>query len=374
MAKETLIPLEVEVTDFGYGPAHGAIVILEACAAWFEPTVWSSGNALEFIRRSLPKIAVREHNSLQTGSFRKFARTARPDSPILTMSRSFASEASAAGRWVCLLDQLDWMWGPDDPPAPSVDLHLVPLWVSDGQRASSDAIPVAPLLSGSFRRPSVCPSVGAAIVGFGGMSMMANVAAADRYASWVLHGVLPVLVGHPRVTEVLVVGGSPNLHSCLAAICSDPQLASICHAVPSDAYAEMLRNSAHQILSPGLATLIESEALEIVPLLQPGVNKSMVLQLQSAIAMGYEWTAPWSFHKEACEVLVREPQEKSLAWLDGRLARAFRQDEARDRLSQAALEYLDRPSSALPLHLGIAKGAPDAATILRQTLVDRAYP
>jgi hypothetical protein len=371
VAEAALRPLEVEVTDFGYGPAHAAIVMLEDCTEGFEPTVWSSGNALELIRESLPGIRTREYNSLRSGSFKEFARNTRPGSPILTMSRAFAGQASAAGRWVCLLDQLDWMWGPHDPPLPSVDLHLVPLWVRDVRRGLSDAVSVAPLLSRSFRPVLPRPNVGPAIVGFGGMSMMADVAAADFYASWVLRGVLPELMGHPRVTEVLVVGGSPNLESYVADICADHPLVSTYRAVPPDAYGEMLRSSAHQILSPGLATLVESEALEIAPLLQPGVNKSMLLQLQSAITRGYEWAAPWPFHVEACEVLRREPQDKSLAWLDQRLVDAIRQDGAQNWLTQAVRDYLDRPRAVSPLRLGIAEGAPSAAAVLREALIDR---
>jgi hypothetical protein len=366
VARPEAIEVHVEVSDFGYGPAHAAIALLEEQPE-LNLTVWSSGNALELMKAALPQARFCRHDATRPGSFGTFAADVAPRARVLTMSRAFAAQAAQAGHWVCLVDQLDWMWGPQDPPAPNVALHLVPGFGSAPPTEGS--IAVAPLLSSAFRG-RVCERRDAvAVVGFGGMSMMGDSSAADGYARWLLGTALPVLAEDPSVMEIVVVGGSPSLAACLP----DPMpgvAMSVRRAQTPERYARLLASSAHQILTPGLATLVECQALNLTPLLQPGVSKSMLLQLDAVRRTGYEWTAPWPWHADAVDVLVGRPQAGGLAWLAPRMRRATAATSPVGWLVAALRGYLQRPGDANALELTTPGGLPDAGSLLSRALAE----
>jgi hypothetical protein len=369
VAAPTSIDVHVEVTDFGYGPAHAAIVLLEGQSD-LAVTVWSSGNALELLRASLPTARFREHDATRPGSFESFAAKVPPPARVLTMSRAFAVDAAREGHWVCLVDQLDWMWGTHDPPASAVALHIVPAF---GRAAATPgAVRVAPLLSPVFRgeRPIEKATESVAVIGFGGMSMMGDPAAADGYARWLLASLAPVLADHPSVEEAVVVGGSPNLAACLPDPCPGLVM-SAQRAQTPERYAQLLAGSAHQILAPGLATLVESEALGLTPLLQPGRSKSMLLQLDAVRRGGYEWTARWPWHDSAVDYLIGRPQAEGLAWLEPRIRRGTRPGRPPAWLVNALRAYLARAADAPALRLDAPNGLPDAAQVLAKALADQ---
>lgn len=319
--------LIVEATDFGYGPAHA---LLAAFGEWDDApplTIVSSGNAARFLHEQLPGAGMIELDCASPESWSAFLELTATSKLAVTMSRQLAECASRAGRRVGLIDQLHWMWHDRPswgrPPA----FHIIQAYFGQANASQiQGATVVGPIVSDVFRRIAAnSGESGTAVIGFGGMSMLGRRDAADSYATWILAKALPVLLKEAAFKRVTVIGGREQLATLVPATWRcDPRLEVITACPPAE-YAERLRTSSHQILTPGLATIYECAELGLEPLLGPGYNKSMLLQLDDLARMGYRETARWPWHcKQRRPAAARAPAI-------GRARAAQPKDRADDR-------------------------------------------
>jgi hypothetical protein len=187
----------------------------------------------------------------------------------------------------------------------------------------------------------------------------------ERYTRWFLSAALPILSGHRKVKTIRIVGGRADLKDLVPAEWSDavevhPRL------IQAD-YAKMLRSAEHLLLSPGLGSLYECTSTHLQPLLQPGWNLSMLLQIFHVIQTQrpYPYVCPWEWMEEAVTHMRGQPEQDALRYLTGRIRDAIQEDTDRQEsmLVKPIMGYLERDSSspALVLDLHTYDALPSAA-------------
>jgi hypothetical protein len=364
--------LYAEVTDFGYGPAHALITALKGWDDAPATTIFSSGNAAKLLRRALPSTELVELDCSRPAAWHAFVRHVPAASPVLTLSPSFARFASGSGYRVGLVDQLDWMWHQHANTTSQFVFHIIQAYFGmDLGRQARHGELVSPIVDPCFTsRGSRAEVTNSALLGFGGMSMMGRTNAADGYFHWILDSALPILLDEGGCETVVIVGGREDLRSLAPARWRRDRRLSFITAVPPDDYAQLLCCSRHQLLTPGLATIYECAALGIAPLLGPGLNKSMLLQLDDLARLGYRHIVRWPFHDELCHQVRRLPQPEALPRISNAVGRAVAASAVNSGWVSALIrEYVTEPPARVPLTLP-NHDCPDARDAIRAALSD----
>lgn len=354
--------LIAEATDFGFGPAHALITLAECVEGLVDLTILSSGNALDLLRRAIPYAGTRTCPA-DPSEWLPVLADLDPGSTVLTMSVPFGEAARRQGAWVAVVDQLHWMWNHTSSSGPDVDLYLAPDYFG-----RPDVPPgshrVAPLVGRAFRhRVGPRTTVGPALVAFGGMSVMGTRRANDRYARWVLELLFPVLTGAREVTRIDVVGGSPALTELLTGIETGGKEIRVHPVLAPGPYSELLTSTAHQFMSPGLATIYETSALGLSPFFLPSTTKSGLMQSQDVLGLGYPHVGVWRWQGDVLPQIIPMPQPEALDTIVEAVSRSF-VDQDSGWLTDAKA-YLDGPRAPLDLP---QSAAPDAADLLLQEL------
>lgn len=359
----------VEVHDFGFGPACGFLDITEPFADEFHWHVLAVGNAAAYIRRERPKINIIPFDGFNRESWPKLRAIAPPEVPIVSLSNpGFAAYAAQHGHNVCLVDQLDWMWDASPAGIDDVYLHLVQYYFgqSTAKARAEKAIEIRPIVTPLVPELQRGKDAFRTVIGLGGMAIAGNPHGGDAYAKWILPHILSALDGTPEAFPICVVGGSPNLPAIVDAL-GDSRV-SYRVGVTRGAYMRMLQDASFQILTPGLASIYEAAVVGFSPLFQPGVNKSMVLQLQSLSATGYPFIMAWPWFEVAASDLKSLPAARALELITNRISSSIRgEDNSGDILKGAIRNYiLRRGHRPPPIHVPAA--LPDGSALLHRAL------
>src|SRR5205807_398450 len=131
----------------------------------------------------------------------------------------------------------------------------------------------------------------------------------DSYALWITDQVLKAMGQTLEGARIVVVGGSPTFVA--AARNRYPGVAFLASLARRE-YLTLVGASGHQILTPGLASIYEADALHLAPLFLPGSNKSMLCQSADLFERGYEGTSEWGWQRSLLAAVRHEPEEQIL--------------------------------------------------------------
>ena len=361
----------ITVPDFGYGPACCAadLVALLLQRLPLNVTFLSSGNALAFLDANVPDCQSDPIDVFDEDTWSDIVEVVGPSDAVICISQPpLAHWLAERGCQVILVDQLDWMWTDRIADTQALRGHIVQSYFSSSSVARSPgATQVRPILNDAFHRcvgPSE-PSTEAyeTVIAFGGMAVAGRPQASDAYAAWFLEALLP------RITSltggcVAVVGGSSLLtdEAARRRWGYDGRV-SLHRGLGRATYARMLRESTFQILSPGLATIYEAEALSLSPLFQPGANKSMLLQAEDLVSEGYGHVSRWTWQQEAVSRVRGLSQPQALKVIDGLIEESLRGAHGSvEAIQDSVSEYL---RAEVRQKLGLAHGAdPPAEEVL----------
>jgi len=361
----------VQATDFGFGPAAVLLALIEPLANELEFCFISSGNALRLIRQTVPGATTYEVECNFARNWSAILSIAPPRSIIITASPGFAAWSAEKGYRVGLINPLDWMSG-ERLTVPPLAFHLVPAYYGpnpDGAREEGASL-IRPVVASCFlgELPEG-PAPYACLIAFGGMAAIGGREdLANRYASWLLGSTLPVIVDELGIIPVAIVGGN----ACLPALAGKhwhphPGVRLI-PALGTAVYARLLRTTPHIIVTPGLSTIYECHAAGLSPFLQPGYNKSMVLQLHDLVELGYPHVAMWPWAGENIESIRQMPQPEALKFISSLIERAIEEDGFSTALLQTSIRGYAADVDRAQLPLGHLFEAPDGSGLLRREL------
>jgi len=366
------ISVIAEIPDFGFGPAAGFADLHASLAEVnIDWTLATTGNAARFLADVIADATIVDFSGFDTACWEQIDSFAPPGSQWLSMSNPrFSDWAGKRGHRVVLVDQLYWMWGPAELGA-GCYCHVAPAYFKPVSVAAEGFTLTRPIIAPGLaarRRPAATRS--GTVIAFGGMAVAGDPTAGDRYAAWLLNAIMPALIAS-RAGPLQIVGGSPNLEKICAPWAS--HRAVIVHgALGRDSYLDLLASSAHQILTPGLATIIEAAELGLSPLFQPGANKSMVLQLDDLVGVAAQLCAPWSWAPEAASRFRSMPQIDALTEIAVLLEASTAPGSPEGaRLGERVAAYVAE-TSRQPLELSIDKSLAEPATVVAAALVGQA--
>ena len=115
--------------------------------------------------------------------------------------------------------------------------------------------------------------------------------------------------------------------------------------------------SGHQILTPGLASIYEADALHLAPLFLTGSNKSMLCQSADLFERGYEGTSEWGWQRSLLAAVRHEPEEQILLELARQIEGSLVDPHAASALVERISEYLVEETGP-PLNLNVPKVLP----------------
>ena len=113
--------------------------------------------------------------------------------------------------------------------------------------------------------------------------------------------------------------------------------------------------SGHQMLTPGLASIYEADALGLAPLFLPGLHKSMLLQSADLVERGYERTSEWGWQGSLVAALRDEPEKQMLVELARQVQASLLDPSAASSLVERIAAYLLEETGP-PLNLNVPKG------------------
>lgn len=359
----------VEVHDFGFGPACGFLDMTERFADQYRWHVLAVGNAAAFIRKERPGVNVISFNGFSKDNWHGLASIVPKESPLVTFSNpGFAAYAAQQWNKVCLVDQLDWMWPTYPDGIDDVDLHLVQHYFGQAHQKprAPNAIEIRPIVTPSaFIGADNANRLGT-VVGLGGMAIAGNSKGGDSYAEWLLPHIISGLDGTPEAFPVSVVGGSPNLETIVSRL-GDRRVSSAV-GVRRHSYMGLLRGSRYQILTPGLASIYEAAVTGLKPLFQPGVNKSMLLQLDSLIEKNYPFAVAWPWFDEIKDQFASLSAADSLDLITRRIAGSIRnEDKSGEMIRTSVADYLSRHQDG-HLTIDLPIDLPDGGSLLQAAL------
>jgi hypothetical protein len=357
----------VEVHDFGFGPACGFLDITERFEGRYRWHVLAVGNAATYIRKERPGIDLIPFNGFNRASWPQIRDLVPHDAPVLTFSNpGFAAQVAQEGYRVYLVDQLDWMWRAYPEGIDQVELHLVQYYFGrgSGKPRARGAIEIRPIVTPSVLADNSPRDGIGTVIGLGGMAIAGDPLAGDGHARWLLSQVMAAVKDTPEAFPICVVGGSPNLAAIVNALGDSRVFAA--GGVGRHKYMELLRNSRFQILTPGLASIYEAAAIGVSPLFQPGVNKSMLLQLESLAETGYPFAVGWPWFPRVRDRLTSLPPADALELITNSIASSMRGEDDAGALLRAAVENYVSSTGEKPVPIYIPKDLPDGAHLLEK--------
>jgi hypothetical protein len=259
------------------------------------------------------------------------------------------------------IDQLAWMWEADEglPELSSTakaGLTQVVQWYFGAspirRYLGTEVRPILPL--GIAEIPCGDPDPSRVLLAFGGMAVAGVSDGSDPYALWITHQVLTALHQTRKDARIVVVGGSPTFIA--AARNRYPGVTFLAGLVRRQ-YLTLLAASGHQILTPGLASIYEADALHLAPLFLPGLHKSMLRQSADLLERAYEGTCAWGWQRSLVAAIRHEPEEQMLLELARQIQASLVDPSAASALVERVSDYLVGETGP-PLNLNVPKALP----------------
>jgi len=213
--------------------------------------------------------------------------------------------------------------------------------------------PILPL--GIDGIPCGDPDPSRVLLAFGGMAVAGVSDWSDSYALWITHQVLKAMDQTLKDARIVVVSGSPTF---IATARSRYPGVTFSAGLARREYLALVGASGHQILTPGLASIYEADALQLAPLFLPGTNKSKLLQSAALFEGGYKGTSEWGWQRSLLAAIRHEPEEQALLDEVARQIKASLVDpDAASGLVERISEYLVEERGS-PLNLNVPKALP----------------
>ncbi len=351
------------VDNFGYGPACGLLDSIESAAGSYDWHFFSTGQALSLLARCMPQASLTDMNPRDRGAWTHLLASLPPGpEPIVVVSYpALVAFLLRHGRMVLHIDQLAWMWEADEglPELSSIaiaGLTQVVQWYFGASRIHSycgtEVRPILPL--GIAEIPCGDPDPSRVLLAFGGMAVAGVSDGSDPYALWITHQVLRALDQTLKDARIVVVGGSPTF---IAAARSRYPGVTFLAGLARREYLTLLAASGHQILTPGLASIYEADALQLAPLFVPGSHKSMLLQSADLLERGYERTGEWEWQRSLVAAIRHEPEEQMLLELARQIQASLLDPSAASALVERISDYLVEETGPL-VNLNVPKALP----------------
>ena len=361
------------VDNFGYGPVCGLLDSIQSAAGSYDWHFFSAGQALALLAKCMSQASVTDLNPRDRGAWTHLLASLPPEpEPIVVVSYpALVAFLLRHGRRVLHIDQLAWMWADEDvselsSPAEG-GLTQVMQWYFGESRIhnyrGTEVCPILPLGMAEIARGDPDPS--RVLLAFGGMAVAGVSDWSDSYALWVTHLVLKAMDQTLEDARIVVVGGSPTF---IAAARRRYPGVTFLAGLARREYLALVGASGHQILTPGLASIYEADALQLAPLFLPGTNKSMLLQSAALCERGYEGTSAWGWQRSLLAAIRHEPEEQALLDEVARHIQASLVDpSAASALVERISEYLVE-EKAPPLNLNVPKGLPTSQRAVEHVL------
>jgi len=351
------------VDNFGYGPACGLLDSIESAAGSYDWHFFSTGQALSLLARCMPQASLTDMNPRDRGAWTHLLASLPPEPELIVVVSYPALVAFLLrhGRKVLHIDQLAWMWEADEglPELSSTakaGLTQVIQWYFGASPihgyCGTEVRPILPL--GMAEIPSGDPDPSRVLLAFGGMAVAGVSDRSDSYALWMTNQVLKAMDQTLKDARIVVVGGSPTF---IAAARNRYPGVTFLAGLARREYLALLAASGHQILTPGLASIYEADALQLAPLFLPGSHKSMLLQSADLVERGYATTSEWGWQRSLVAALRHEPEEQMLLELVRQIQASLLDPSAASVLVEQLSEYLAEEPGP-PLNLNVPKGLP----------------
>lgn len=351
------------VDNFGYGPACGLLDSIESAAGSYDWHFFSTGQALSLLARCMPQASLTDMNPRDRGAWTHLLACIPPGpEPIVVVSYpALVAFLLRHGRMVVHIDQLAWMWKADEglpelSCTAEAGLTQVIQWYFGAspihRYRGTEVRPILPL--GIAEIPCGDPDPSQVLLAFGGMAVAGVSDGSDPYALWITDQVLTALGQTLKDARIVVVGGSPTF---IAAARSRYPRVTFLAGLARREYLTLLAASGHQILTPGLASIYEADALQLAPLFLPGSHKSMLLQSADLGERGYQRTGEWGWQRSLVAALRDEPEEQMLLELAREIQASLVDPSAASALVERVSDYLLEEPGPL-LNLNVPKALP----------------
>jgi hypothetical protein len=351
------------VDNFGYGPACGLLDSIESAAGSYDWHFFSTGQALSLLARCMPRAALTDLNPRDRGAWTRLLASLAPEpEPIVVVSYpALVAFLLRHGRMVVHIDQLAWMWEADEglpelSSAARAALTQVVQWYFGASPihgyCGTEVRPILPLPIAEI--PGGEPDPSRVLLAFGGMAVAGVSSGSDSYALWITDQVLKALHQTLNDARIVVVGGSPTF---IAAARTRYPGVTFSAGLARREYLALLAASGHQVLTPGLASIYEADALALAPLFLPGLHKSMLLQSADLVARGYRRTSEWGWQRSLVAAIRHEPEGQTLVELARQVQASLLDPSAASALVERVSDYLLEETGP-PLNLNVPKGLP----------------
>src|SRR5207245_2637759 len=276
------------------GPACGLLDSIQSAAGSYDWHFFSTGQALSLLARCMPRASLTDMNPWDRGAWTHLLAFLPPEpEPIVVVSYpALVAFLLRHGRMVLHIDQLAWMWEADEglaelsSTAKAGLTQVIQWYFAKSPIRSYPGTEVRPILPpGIAEIPCGDPDPSRALLAFGGMGVAGVSNWSDSYALWITNQVLKAMDQTLNDARIVVVGGSPTF---IAAARNRYPGVMFLASLARREYLALVGASGHQILTPGLASIYEADALQLAPLFLPGSNKSMLLQSADLFECGYE--------------------------------------------------------------------------------------
>lgn len=344
--------IAIEFPDFGFGPASTALRLIARLSPRWRCVVASTGAALRLVRRALPSADTVDVDTFDPKSMARFGDYVEDSCFVLSVTNpAFASWATGSGYRVGVVDTLRWMWDDDTAAVDGAAFYVTQhYWGRRGAEMRPGEVLAAPDPI-KIRAPRrVKASSRRALVTFGGMSLPLDKALPLEFADWVIAHLVPVLLQHPSIDGVDVVGGDRRLADVCAGAHDCAGVRTVGMLAPHQ-YLDVLRRAPVVVATPGIATVHELQWARSRAFLLPGHNLSQLLQLRDAIeSLGYRHTMEWPDAENLADTIRGLPEEAGTR-LVATAARSAMATPTCGRALAAAVERVatdERPVPRLP--------------------------
>src|SRR5947209_5430801 len=266
------------VDNFGFGPACGLLDSIESAAGSYDWHFFSTGQALSLLARCMPQASLTDTNPRDRGAWTHLLASLPPEpEPVVVVSYpALVAFLLRHGRMVLHIDELAWMWeaGEGLPEVSSTAMagltQVIQWYFGESSIHSYLGTEVRPILPLGIAEIPCDPDPSRVLLAFGGMAVAGVSDRSDSYALWITDQVLKAMGQTLEGARIVVVGGSPTFVA--AARNRYPGVAFLASLARRE-YLALVGASGHQILTPGLASIYEADALHLAPLFLPGSNK-----------------------------------------------------------------------------------------------------
>jgi hypothetical protein len=269
------------------------------------------------------------------------------------------------------IDQLAWMWKADEvlPKLSSTAkaglTQVIQWYFGESPIHSYRGTEVRPILPlGIAEITCGDPDPSRVLLAFGGMAIAGVADRSDSYALWITDQVLKAVDQALQDARIVVVGGSPTF---IAKARNRYPGVTFLAGLARREYLALVAASGRQILTPGLASIYEADALNLAPLFLPGSHKSMLLQSADLFERGYEGTSEWGWQRSLLAEIRHEPEEQILLELARQIQASLVDPDAASALVERISEFLLEETGP-PLNLNVPKVLPTSQRIVELML------